>query len=382
MIARRTLLTAACALPLAVLGCSDGKGPGPAASGSPAASGTAAAPAAKPGKELVLFGWSEYVPESVIEGFSKETGITVHLETFSSNEEMLSKMLAGGTTYDLIQPSEYAVEALKKQGKLQALDLANIPNLKTVAADMRGLAHDPQYTHCAPYMAGTVGIVVNTQKVKDPVRGYKDVFQEKYKGRIVTVNDAREMVTWALSTLKIGPNDVTPENLAKAKPVLGEWVKLVKVFDSDSPKTALLNGDVDLGVIWSGEAALLYEQDKKYSFTLPEEGSHFYVDHLCIPAGAKNKVGAEMFINHVLRPDVSKQISDKFPYLNPNTEARKLLTEAQRANPASYPPAWFGSPAQVATGMTDLSKRGETFRDIGKLSTEIDKLVTDLKNAN
>src|SRR4051812_45542328 len=180
MVPRRSFLVAACAGTLALFGCSSGSTSG--SSGGPAPSGAAEA-GGKPGKELLLFGWSEYVPESVIDGFSKETGITIHYETYASNEEMLSKLLAGGTTYDLIQPSEYTVEALKKQNKLQDLDPANVPNLKNVAADMRGFPHDPDYKTCAPYMAGTVGIVVNTQKVKDPIKGYKDVFQPKYKGR-------------------------------------------------------------------------------------------------------------------------------------------------------------------------------------------------------
>ena len=370
MLRRRSILAAITLSALALLGCSgDKKGEGSAAAGVV-------------GKELLLFGWSEYVPDSVLEGFKKETGITVHYETFASNEEMLSKLLAGGTTFDLIQPSEYAVEALIKQNKLAQLDPASVPNLKNIAADMRGLPHDPDYKYCAPYMAGSVGIVINTDKVKDPVTSYKDVFQDKYKGRIVVVNDAREMVTWALSTVGIGPNAVDAAALDKAKPILAEWTKLVKVYDSDSPKTALLNGDVDLGVVWSGEAALLYQQDKKFTYVLASEGAHLWVDHLCIPAGAKNKAGAEMFINYVLRPDVAKQISEKFPYTSPNAETRKLLTDAQRSNPASYPEKWFGpAPGGALKGM-DSSKRGETYRDIGKLATDIDKLVTDVKAKN
>ncbi|MEZ4300305.1 MAG: spermidine/putrescine ABC transporter substrate-binding protein [Polyangiaceae bacterium] len=367
MRSRRSFFAAASAVvvtALTALGCSsDGSG-----SGSGATTGPATAKAAP---QLVLFGWSEYIPEAVIQGFTKETGITLLSETFSSNEEMLAKLLAGATPYDLIQPSEYVVEALIKANKLETLDPAAVPNMKNIAPEMRGFPHDPNYKYCAPYMAGTVGIVVNTEKVKDPIKGYKDVFQEKYKGRIVVLNDAREMVAWSLATLGIGPNDITPDTLAKAKPVLTDWLKLVKVFDSDSPKTAMLNGDVDLGVVWSGEAAILYEKDKKYSFVLPEEGAHLYIDHLCIPAGAKNKQGAELFINYILRPEVSKIISDKFPYLNPNAEARKLLTEAQRANPASYPPA-----------LMDKSKKSETFRDIGKAGADVDQLITDLKAAN
>ena len=350
---------------LMLLGCGDTKKPEAASTGPASDKSAAAAPAPVAGKELNLFAWSEYVPQAVIDGFTKETGIKINYETYASNEEMLSKLLAGSTKYDLIQPSEYTVEALIKGKKLETLDLAKIPNIKNLAPEMKNLAHDPDQKYTVPWMSGAVGIVVNTDKIKEPIKGFKDVFQDKYKNRIVALNDNRELVTWAMSSLGIPANDVTPENLAKVKPLLASWVKLVKVFDSDSPKTAFLNGDVDIGVIWSGEAALLYAQDKKYQFVLPAEGTHVFVDSLCIPVGAPNKEGAQMFMNYILRPEVSKLISEKFPYTNPNAEARKLLSPEALANPASYP------------ALGKLS----TFRDIGKAASDIDKLVTDLKSA-
>lgn len=345
-----------------LFGCSESKPTPQATSGS----GAASPPPPAALKELNLFGWSEYVPQEVIDGFTKETGVKVNYETYASNEEMLSKLLAGSTKYDLIQPSEYVVEALVKQGKLEPLDHAKLPNLKNIAPDMKGLAHDPELKYTAPWMSGTAGIIVNTEKVKDEIKGFKDVFQDKYKGRIVALNDNRELVSWAMAVQGLDANEVTTEALEKVKPTLSAWVKLVKVFDSDSPKTPLLQGDVDLGVVWNGEAAILLNTDKKWKFIIPAEGAHRYVDSLAIPKGAPNKEGAQMFINYVLRPEVSKLISDKFPYTNPNAEARKLLTPEQLQNPASYP----------------AFKGVKTFRDIGKMASEIDKLVTDLKAAN
>jgi spermidine/putrescine transport system permease protein len=351
---------------LMLLGCEETKKPEPAATAPSGSAGAAAKPEPKPtvGKELNLFAWSEYVPQEVLDGFTKESGVKVNYETYASNEEMLSKLLAGGTKYDLIMPSEYAVEALIKGKKLDTLDAAKIPNLKNLAPNMKNMVHDPDQRYSVPWMVSTTGIVVNTDKIKDPIKGFKDVFQAKYKGRIVVINDNRELVSWALSTLGIPVNDITPENLEKAKPVVASWVKLVKVFDSDSPKTAFLGGDVDIGVIWSGEAALLYKEDKKYQFVMPAEGTHMAIDSLCIPMGAPNKEGALMFMNYILKPEVSKKISEKFPYTNPNAEARKLLSKEELENPASYPP---------------LDKLG-TFRDIGKAASDIDKLVTDLKS--
>ncbi|MCS7032929.1 MAG: spermidine/putrescine ABC transporter substrate-binding protein [Phycisphaerae bacterium] len=321
--------------------------------------------AAAQNRELNLFAWSEYVPQGVIDGFTAETGIKVNYETYASNEEMLSKLLAGATKYDLVLPSEYAVEALLRQNALEPLDHSKLTNLGNLDPEFTRLAHDPGNRYSVPWMAGTVGIVVNTDKIKDTIRGYNDVFQDRFRNRIVILDDGREMVTWALATLGIGANDITDENLEKARPILRRWLRLVKVFDSDSPKTSMLNGDTDIGIVWSGEAALLYAEDPKFQYILPIEGTHQFIDSLAIPKGAPNREAAHRFINYILRPEVSKLISDDFPYTNPNAKARELLSEEQRSNPASYPP---GNP------------KLETFRDIGEMAGKIDKLITELKS--
>lgn len=316
-------------------------------------------------EELNLFAWSEYVPQSVLDGFTKETKIQVNYETYASNEEMLAKLMSGATRYDVIQPSEYVVEALVKENQLVPLDHAKLPNLKNIGKQYWGQPHDPKLAYSVPYMQGTVGIVINTEKVKEPVLGYADVFQDRYKGRIVILDDALEIVTWALATLGLGPDAVTKENLEKVRPVLARWLPLVKVYDSDSPKTPLLNGDVDLGIVWSGEAAILInEAPGKFKYVLPREGGHMFIDNVCIPKGAQNVAAAHKFIDYLLRPEVSREISEEFPYTNPNVEARKLLTPEERANEASYPP---GDPKLA------------TFRDIGPLGADVDKLFTDLK---
>jgi spermidine/putrescine transport system substrate-binding protein len=325
----------------------------------------AAPPRAASAEELDLFAWSEYVPQAVLDGFQDETGIQVNYESYASNEEMLAKLESGAASYDLIQPSEYVIEQLVKAKRLVPLDHAKLPNLKNIGKEYWNQAHDPKLEYSVPYMQGTVGIVVNKAKVKDRVTGYDDVFSAKHKGRIVVLDDSLEIVSWALAYNGLGPDQVTKENLTKIRPTLAKWLPLVKVYDSDSPKTALLGGDVDLGIVWSGEAAILYnEQPEKFEYVLPKEGAHMFIDNLAIPKGAKNVAGAHRFIDYVLRPEVSRKISEEFPYTNPNVAARKLLTDAERANPASYP---VGNP------------RLSIFRDIGPLGADVDKLVTDLK---
>jgi spermidine/putrescine transport system substrate-binding protein len=328
----------------------------------------AAAVAARGAEELNLFAWSEYVPQAVLDTFTEETGIRVNYETYASNEEMLSKLIGGGggADYDLVQPSEYVIEALGAEGLLEAIDFTRVPNIRNIGKEFLNLPHDPQQKFSVPYMAGSVGIVVDTAKVKEPVRGFADVFSGRYANRIVVLDDNRELLAWALRVLGEDINAINPQTIERARPVLAGWLPQIKIYDSDSPKTALLNGEVDIGIVWSGEAAILHNEDKRFAYVLPAEGAHLFIDSLAIPKGAKHKANAEAFLDFILRPEISVLISAEFPYTNPNVEARKLLTPAQLANPASYPPA----------------AKLDTFRDIGTAAALADKLVTDLKGAN
>ena len=212
--------------------------------------------------------------------------------------------------------------------------------MRHIDPQFRGLSHDPDGRYSVPWLAGTVGIVVNTDVVKEPIRTWRDVFSGKIPrphrrgGRC-----AQKWVAWCpgLARFTDHPGSRQREALARTEPVLRAWLPQVRIFDSDSPHTALLKGDVDLGIVWSGEAALLWQKDHKYAYVLPKEGAHMFLDNLAIPAGAPHKEFAEAFINYCLEPEVSVRISKEYPYTNPNLAARKLLSPEQLANPASYP---------------------------------------------
>jgi spermidine/putrescine transport system substrate-binding protein len=317
-------------------------------------------------ENLNIYCWSEYIPQDVIDDFSKETGIKVSVENYASNEEMLAKLGAGGGNYDIIQPSEYVVEALVKEKLLRPLDKKAVPNLKNIDPKFLNMPFDSGNKFSVPFMAGTVGIVVNTELVKEDIKRFSDVFKPANKGKIVVLDDSREIVSWALLSKGIPVNNVSDKNLEKAKEVLAGWLPLVKVYDSDSPKTALLNGDVAVGIVWGGEGAILLNENKKFRWIIPAEGTHLFIDSLAIPKTAKNHANAMKFMNYILQPEVSKKISDAFPYLNPNKEAVKLLTEDQRNNTASFPTE------------KEISKM-ETFKDIGERGSVIEELVTSLK---
>ncbi len=305
---------------------------------------------------LRLLCWTEYVPRSVIESFTRQTGTRVVVENYNSNEQMLALLRAKPGHYDLIQPSQFYVETLAAAGELEALDRSRIPNWRHLDPQYLGLAHDRENRFSVPWLGGTVGIVVNTAQVTEPIRTWSDVFSGKYAGRIVVVNDPREMVAWALASLGLPITDIRNENLVKAEPVLRRWLPQVRVFDSNSPHTALLDGRAVIGIVWSGEAALLWQRDRKFQYVLPADGAHMFLDSLAIPAKAPHKQLAEQFINHCLDPKTSVLISGEFPYTNPNRGARALLSADQLANPASYPP---GNPT-----LQPLRNVGNTTADI------------------
>lgn len=314
-------------------------------------------------KQLVLYCWPGYVPEVVTQAFTNETGIEVLVEYYSTNEELLRHRLTG-RRYDLVQPSDYAADALIKRKALQPLRHDKIPNLKNLDEKFRKLPHDPEDEFTIPWLSGTVGIVVNTNRINDPVQSYSDLFSGQYRGRIVALNDSREWLGWALCHLGLPVNHVTPEVLQQVETVWKEWMPQVGVFDSDNAADVMISGDADVALTWSGDAATLLAASTAYQFVLPEEGVHRYVDCLAIPRGAPHRESAEKFMNFILRPDVSLMISKTIPFTNPNREAFTKLTETERSNPASYPKG-------------DLALK--SFRDIGDMTEQVEKLYNDLR---
>jgi spermidine/putrescine transport system substrate-binding protein len=314
-------------------------------------------------RQLVIYCWPGYLPQVVTEAFTSETGINVLTEYFNTNEELLRHRLVG-RRYDLVQPSDYAAEALINRDALEELRFDRIPNLKNLDPLYRRLPHDPEGAYTVPWLSGTVGVVVNTQRVTEPVKGYADVFSGKYHGRIVAINDAREWLGWALCYLDLPVNEVTPDVLQQVEAVWKKWMPQIAVFDSDTAGKVMQSGQADVAITWSGDAAMLLAQSKSYQFVLPQEGAHRYVDCLAIPRGAPNRDAAEEFINFILRPEISLMISAEIPFTNPNKEAYKQLSEAERSNPASYP-----------EGDPDL----RSHRALGDMTEHVEKLYNDLR---
>jgi spermidine/putrescine transport system permease protein len=307
----------------------------------------------KSGGELNLFIWTEYIPDAVLKKFTDETGIKVNASTYSSNEDMLAKVKASNKgIYDIVVPTDYMVKMMIAQGLLTPLDTGKIPNLKNIGSQYLNQGFDPGNKYSVPYMGGVATLCVNTDKVKEDITSYEQIFDPKYANSIVALDDFRAVIGLTAKTIGYSMSETDPARLADVKAKLMTLKPNIKVLDSDSPKTVMISGEASVGFMWNAEIALAIAENPKIKIIFPKEGAYLFIDNLAILDGAKNKENAEAFINFILRPDVSKMISDEFPYLNPNTEAVKLLGESYINNPASNIPE-------------DVFKNGEYIQDVG-----------------
>ena len=221
----------------------------------------------EPPKELNLFAWSEYVPQAVIDGFTKETGIKVNYETYASNEEMLAKLVSGAQQYDLIQPSEYTVEALVKEKQLLPIDWSKVPNVKNIA---------PRYHEHAARPAAEVHRAVDGRHGRHRRQHRQGQRRRSRATRTSSRRSTRAASSCSTIRARSSAGRWRPRqghqrrhagDLAAVKPILEQWLPLIKVYDSDSPKTALLNGDVDLGVVWSRRGGAALQRGSRSSST-------------------------------------------------------------------------------------------------------------------
>lgn len=223
-------------------------------------------------KEINIFTWTEYVPADIIDCFGLVYGVDVNVDYFSSNEELYTKMSFGGDVnpYDVIHPSDYMIDVLIREEILQKLDQSKLLNIKNLDAGFVS-AYGDTINHIVPYQMGTQAIVYNSETVANPPKSWADLWKPEYKGRIVAVDDNRVIIGMALLTLGYSVNSTDESQLEEAKQKLVELMPNIRVFDSDSPKTPLLAGDVDLGIVWNGEAFLRGNKFQKHVRYVPNE---------------------------------------------------------------------------------------------------------------
>lgn len=323
--------------------------------------------------ELNLFVWTEYIPQDTIDCFEEVYGIRVNKDEYSSNEEMYAKLSAGAANYDLVQPTDYIVDLMIRQGLLQELDKSKLPILASLDPNYLNLPFDPENKYTLPYQAGIDSIVVNTDAVDTVPQSFADLWNPEYAGRLVMLDDSRAIIGMTLLTLGYDVNTTDPAQLEEAKTRLAELAKGVKLFDSDSPKTALIAGDADLGVVWTGEAVLAQREVPSVQFVYPTEGPILWQDNYAIPTGAPHADAAYAWLNYSMQGDLFWQMLEEFPYTNPNTAA----LEFAKANHPELYDAYMNS--SITNTPADVLKSGHRIEDVGEATPLFDQVWTEIK---
>ena len=203
--------------------------------------------------EINVYNWGEYIDESVLDDFEKETGIHVNYFTFESNEQMYSVLKQGGSSYDVVIPSDYMVSRLIQEGMLEPLDYSNIPNAAGLSTAYKGLQYDPDDTYSVPYMWGTVGIIYNTKIVEEEVDSWGILWDEKYAGQILQFNNSRDAFATALLYLGYSLNTTDEQALQEAYDLLRDQKPVLQKYVMDQCYDLLESGEAAIGAYYAGD---------------------------------------------------------------------------------------------------------------------------------
>jgi spermidine/putrescine-binding protein len=323
-------------------------------------------PAAKTPRTLYYFTWSDYVDPDTIAEFERSAGVTVVVDTFSSNEELLAKLQSGADGYDVTVPSDYMVSIMVHQGLLAELDLNKIPNVRMVTDRLQRLPFDPENRHSIPYLWGTVGIGYDSAVIPSPPDSWAVLWDPQYKGRISMLNDQREVLGAALRSMGQSLNTRDPAIIGQAKDKLLAQKALVKTYTSENYDQLLASGEVVLAHGWGGAVARAMVERPSVKFIVPREGGTIWSDCLVVLKHSKNKELAMRFINFLLDREVAARTTTRVLFASSNREAKPLVKAQVRENPAVYTP-------------DSVFARLEWMTDVGREIRFYDRAWTELK---
>ena len=313
--------------------------------------------------ELNIYNWSDYIGPDVIPGFEKEFGVKVTYDTFESSEEMVAKLQAGATGYDLVVPPTYAVAVLLASGVLAPLSLKYLTNLGNISPLFRGLAHDPDNKFTVPWQWGMTGIAWRKDLVKAPPESWSVFLGREPRGKMTMLDDVRDVIGVFLRLRGHSINSTDPGELEAARQDAIAAKANLKAYLSAPVKAQLIAGDVWLAQLWNGDAAQARREQPALEWILPREGSTLWIDSLVVPKAAPHPRAAHEFINYILRPAIGAMVSAATGYGSPNQAAMPLLSD-----PVPYPSA------------NELA-RLEIQKDLGRASGLWDEIWTQIKSA-
>ena len=322
-------------------------------------------------QEINFFNYGENIDDETIKEFENQYGIKVNMETFDDMEAMYQKISSGAGKYDVVLVSDALMPRMIKNNLVQELNKENIPNISQMDEQYLNLDIDPGNKYSVPYMFGTIGIVYNTDVIKEDVDSWDILWDEKYKDKIFMFDTYRDTIGVALKKLGYSLNSTNQKEIDEAKELLLEQRKLVNpLYGVDNGTTMIPAGETDINMIWSGEGLNLQEEYPNLKYVVPEDGANFWIDSLCITANAENVDGAEKFINFVSDKKSALRIADEIGYTTPNKEARLEQPEEVRNNPNAYMPKEIMDRCEI---YTDLPMDIKKIYDKAWISIKADK---------
>ena len=322
---------------------------------------------------LKLYLPGEYLGENVISDFEKQYGVRVIVENFDSNEMMYTKLMAGDR-YDVIIPSDYMIERLMNEDFLQPLDKSMIPNMENMSDAVLGMSYDPDNTYSIPYFWGSVGLVYNHENVDPAViesEGWEVLRNTDYAGHIYIYDSERDSFMMAFKALGYSMNTEDPNEINDAY----EWLlqmnnTMSPVYVTDEVIDGMMNGYKDIAVVYSGDAAVVLDENEDMSFYMPSQGTNIWCDAMVIPANAENPKLAHEFINYMLTYEAAFDNTETVGYTSPNAEVFEEMTSSEDlyADNAAYLPR---------SGY----EKDEMFHDNQTLMRELSKLWIKVKAA-
>jgi spermidine/putrescine transport system substrate-binding protein len=314
-------------------------------------------------KELHIYNWSDYIADDTVPNFEKEFGVKVSYDTYESNEEMVAKLQAGATGYDIVVPSGYIIPVLVATDLIAPLNKKYLTNWGNVSPIFQNLPSDPGNTHTVPWQWGTSGIAYRTDKLTTPPDSWAVFHDKQYHGKMTMMDDGREVIGAFLRYRGHSLNSTDPQQLAKAKADAVEAKKHLKAYISAPVKAQLISGDVWISQLWNGDTTQAKAEQPNLGYAIPKEGCTIWGDSMCVPKSAPNKRAAHEWMNYILRPDVGSALSNATGYGTPNAAAAKLLE-----TPVPYP-------------NEEELKRLEYQVDLGRDTATWDQIWTEIKSA-
>ncbi len=302
-----------------------------------------------------VYTWAEEIPHDVIHQFEKETGIKVNYSTFDTNEVMFAKLRATKNAgYDVVEPSSYYIDRMRRHNMLETLDKSKLPNFKNLDPFFLNTAYDPQNEFSIPFVWGITGIFVNKDYyTHNTLVKWSDLNNNKFTNQLMFLDDAREVFSIALRMLSYSINDNNPDHIKEAYLKLKEILPNVRLFNSDAVASILIDEDATVGMSWNGDLFKANLENNKLAFVFPKDGFEIWVDNFTILKDAPHRDNAYAFLNFLMRPDIAKKVSMNINYSTANLAARKLMPSEIKNNPTLYP-------------SKEVLRRGEFQTDIGE----------------